>query len=39
VGKSSIAGALARVAANQGKRTLAVEMDAKGALAQTLNQS
>ncbi|NDC45880.1 MAG: hypothetical protein EBZ55_07345 [Actinobacteria bacterium] len=39
VGKSSIAGALARVAANQGKRTLVVEMDAKGAIAQTLNQS
>ncbi|MGA0709401.1 MAG: ArsA family ATPase [Ilumatobacteraceae bacterium] len=39
VGKSSIAGALARVAAGEGKRTLVVEMDAKGALAQTLNQS
>ena len=39
MGKSSIAGALARVAANQGKRTLVVEMDAKGALAKTLNQS
>jgi anion-transporting ArsA/GET3 family ATPase len=38
VGKSSIAGALARVAAREGKRTLVVEMDAKGALAGNLGQ-
>jgi len=33
VGKTSIAGALAHIAARSGKRTLVCEMDAKGALA------
>ena len=33
VGKTSIAAALALLAASQGKRTLVCEMDAKGALA------
>ena len=36
MGKSSIAAALASAAAREGKRTLVVEMDAKGALAQAL---
>lgn len=36
MGKSSIAAALASAAAREGKRTLVVEMDAKGALGQAL---
>ena len=37
VGKTSIAAALAELAARQGKRTLVCEMDAKGALAATFD--
>jgi anion-transporting ArsA/GET3 family ATPase len=36
VGKSSVAGALATLAARSGRRTLVCEMDAKGALAEAL---
>jgi anion-transporting ArsA/GET3 family ATPase len=39
VGKTSVAAALAHLAARQGKRTLVCEMDAKGSLAAAFDAS